>query len=67
MSTNLNNSFTLAFGDELKKQPLYYTPPHLKSVAALPFRISLFTLQQICSMQNCLFSPKRLHQCFYDS
>jgi len=36
MSTNFNNSFTVAFSDKPQKKLEQNIPPHLKLVAALP-------------------------------
>jgi len=56
MSTNFNNPFTVAFYNELLKKLLYNPPPHLKSVAALPYEIWMFnctSLHDSYSIQNC--------------
>jgi len=37
MLTSFNNSFTVAFSDELKKKLEQNPPPHIKSVAAFHY------------------------------
>jgi len=42
MWTDFNNSFTVAYSDELQKKIEQDLTPHLKSVATLPCKIWMF-------------------------
>ena len=68
MWTDFNNSFNVAFSDELEKELEQNLSPHLKSVAALYLaRVECSTLQFYSTLFNANVTQNRLFTVGYMS
>ena len=60
MCISFNNSYTVAFYNELQKKVLYNPPPYLKSVASLPCEKWMFSCTTLHDSYSCRSVTDRL-------